>query len=370
MSVSASARSPEPPDTEPPASCDLAVVGGGIVGLAVARELIRRHPRASVCVLEREPELAAHQTGHSSGVVHAGIYYRPGSLKARLCVEGARELYEYCAERAIPHERRGKLILATSPAEVRRLQELQRRGEANGVMGLRWIDGPGIERIEPHARGLAALHSPAPASSTSARWPAPTRTTCSGGRDGGVRLRRAGRRGRPALAAPVACARQPASPLRGLLRRRLGGPAGGGGGRRPRSADRAVPRRLPAPAARAPPPRALADLPHARPGAAVSRRAPDQAHRRPGVDRPDRPDRRCSRCLPPAHRAPRGPARDARVARHLEDAQARSGRPPPASCAARRHRRARLRCGAPVAAARARRRRTGVCRRARPGART
>ncbi len=154
------AAAPEPSEALLPATCDLAVVGGGIVGLAIARELIRRHPRASVCVLEREPELAAHQTGHSSGVVHAGIYYRPGSLKALLCVQGARELYEYCAERAIPYERRGKLILATSPAEVRRLEELQRRGEANGVIGLRWIDGPGIERIEPHARGIAALHSP------------------------------------------------------------------------------------------------------------------------------------------------------------------------------------------------------------------
>jgi 2-hydroxyglutarate dehydrogenase len=143
-----------------PASCDLAVVGGGIVGLAVARELTRRHPRASVCLLERESELASHQTGHSSGVVHAGVYYRPGSLKARLCVEGARELYAYCDDCAIAYQRRGKLILATSVTEVARLHELQRRGEANGVSGLRWLDGPEIASVEPHARGLAALHSP------------------------------------------------------------------------------------------------------------------------------------------------------------------------------------------------------------------
>jgi (S)-2-hydroxyglutarate dehydrogenase len=143
-----------------PARCDLAIVGGGIVGLAVARELSHRHPRASVCVLERERELATHQSGHSSGVIHAGIYYRPGSLKARLCVQGARELYAYCEERGIAHARSGKLILATSPAELRALQELERRGEANGVPGLRWVERAEIARIEPHARGLAALHSP------------------------------------------------------------------------------------------------------------------------------------------------------------------------------------------------------------------
>jgi L-2-hydroxyglutarate oxidase len=142
-----------------PASCDLGVIGGGIVGLAVARELARRHPRASVCVLERERELATHQTGHSSGVVHAGIYYRPGSLKARLCVQGASELYAYCDEHAIAYERRGKLIVATDESQLPRLRELQRRGEANGVSGLRLVDGAEIERIEPHARGFAALHS-------------------------------------------------------------------------------------------------------------------------------------------------------------------------------------------------------------------
>jgi 2-hydroxyglutarate dehydrogenase len=143
-----------------PATCDLAVVGAGIVGLAVARELTRRHPRASVCVLERERQLATHQTGHSSGVIHAGIYYRPDSLKARLCVEGARELYAYCAEQAIEHERCGKLILATDEAQLARLRELQRRGRANGVADLRWLEGAQMERVEPHARALAALHSP------------------------------------------------------------------------------------------------------------------------------------------------------------------------------------------------------------------
>jgi (S)-2-hydroxyglutarate dehydrogenase len=143
-----------------PARCDLAVVGGGIVGLAVARELRRRNPRAVVCVLEREREPAMHQTGHSSGVIHAGLYYRPGSLKASLCVQGARALYEYCEQRAIAHERCGKLIVATDRSQLARLEELQRRGLANGVRGLRWLEEADIERVEPHARGLAALHSP------------------------------------------------------------------------------------------------------------------------------------------------------------------------------------------------------------------
>lgn len=143
-----------------PASCDLAVIGGGIVGLAVARELARRHPRASLCVLEREQRLATHQTGHSSGVIHAGIYYRPGSLKARLCVDGARALYAYCEERGIAHQRCGKLILATDASQLAALGELERRGRANGVGGLRRLDGAKLQRVEPHARALAALHSP------------------------------------------------------------------------------------------------------------------------------------------------------------------------------------------------------------------
>jgi L-2-hydroxyglutarate oxidase len=144
----------------PPARCDLAVVGGGIVGLAVARELASRHPRASLCVLEREQRLASHQTGHSSGVIHSGVYYRPGSLKARLCVEGARELYAYCEERGIAHRRCGKLILATDASQLAALDELERRGRANGVAGLRRLNGAELGRVEPSARALTALHSP------------------------------------------------------------------------------------------------------------------------------------------------------------------------------------------------------------------
>jgi L-2-hydroxyglutarate oxidase len=141
-------------------SFDIAVVGGGILGLAVARELGRRDPAASVCVLERESEIGTHQTGHNSGVIHAGVYYVPGSLKARLCVEGARDLYDYCEARGLPSERCGKVIVATEDSELERLAELERRGHANGVPGLRRIDADGIAELEPHARGVAGLHSP------------------------------------------------------------------------------------------------------------------------------------------------------------------------------------------------------------------
>ena len=147
--------------TDPPRECDLAVVGAGIVGLAVARELALRHPDATVAVLEREREIAFHQTGHSSGVIHAGIYYRPGSLKADLCVAGARALYEYCERRGIPARRAGKVIVAAAEAELPGLDELERRGRANGVPGLRRIGPDELSEIEPHARGIAALHSPA-----------------------------------------------------------------------------------------------------------------------------------------------------------------------------------------------------------------
>lgn len=145
---------------EPPAECDLVVVGAGIVGLAVARELALRHPDASVVVLEREPRIAAHQTGHSSGVIHSGIYYRPGSLKAELCVKGARALYAYCEERGIPAKRTGKLVVATSESELPRLEQIERRGRANGVEGLSRLGPEELGGIEPHARGAAALHSP------------------------------------------------------------------------------------------------------------------------------------------------------------------------------------------------------------------
>jgi 2-hydroxyglutarate dehydrogenase len=150
-----------PSAAEPAAECDLAVVGGGILGLAVARELLARRPGARLQVLEGEARIGRHQTGRSSGVIHAGLYYEPGSLKARLCVEGARELYAYCDENGIPYERSGKLVVAVEESELAGLDELERRGLANGVPGLRRLAAAEIAEIEPNARGAAALHSPA-----------------------------------------------------------------------------------------------------------------------------------------------------------------------------------------------------------------
>jgi (S)-2-hydroxyglutarate dehydrogenase len=144
----------------PPGECELAVVGGGILGLAVARELAARSPERSLVVLERNARVGAEQTGRNSGVIHAGIYYPPDSLKARLCVTGARELYEYCDAHSVRYERCGKLIVALDSSELGRLDELERRGRANGVPGLRRLSGDELREVEPHARGVAALHSP------------------------------------------------------------------------------------------------------------------------------------------------------------------------------------------------------------------
>jgi 2-hydroxyglutarate dehydrogenase len=138
-------------------------VGGGILGLAVARELKLRRPDAVICLLEAEDQLAAHQSSHNSGVVHAGVYYAPGSLRARLCVEGAARLAGYCAERELPWRASGKLIVATGERELPRLDELERRGRSNGVKELARVGPDEIEEIEPAARGLSALHSPATA---------------------------------------------------------------------------------------------------------------------------------------------------------------------------------------------------------------
>jgi 2-hydroxyglutarate dehydrogenase len=146
--------------SEAPGECDFAVVGAGILGLAVARELRARRPGCTVAVLERGTGVGTEQTGRNSGVVHAGIYYAPGSLKAKLCVAGARELYDLCDARSIPYERCGKLIVARNSAELPGLDELERRGRANGVPGLRRLSGHELRDVEPHARGVAALHSP------------------------------------------------------------------------------------------------------------------------------------------------------------------------------------------------------------------
>lgn len=139
---------------------DVCVVGGGLVGLAVARALASDLDGLSLLVLEKETEVAAHQSSHNSGVVHSGLYYKPGSLKARLCVEGRRAVYDLCAEAGIPFSRSGKLVIATEPGQLPALDELERRGRANGLEELRRV-GPGdIGELEPNAIGLAALHVP------------------------------------------------------------------------------------------------------------------------------------------------------------------------------------------------------------------
>jgi len=136
------------------------IVGGGIVGLAVARELVRRRPGTRVVVFEKEDRLAAHQTGHNSGVVHAGIYYKPGSLKAELCTRGRRLLQDYCAEHSLPYDECGKLVVAVGADEMGRFEALEKTAHDNGVPGLRRVDAGGIAELEPHATGIAALHSP------------------------------------------------------------------------------------------------------------------------------------------------------------------------------------------------------------------
>jgi L-2-hydroxyglutarate oxidase len=139
---------------------DLVVVGAGIIGLAVARELLLRHPGLCVTVLEKEARIAAHQTAHNSGVIHAGLYYAPGSLKAKLCVEGSREIYAYCDEKAIPYERCGKVVVAAREDELLPLEELFRRARANGVRGIQLIDEVKLAELEPHVFGIRALYSP------------------------------------------------------------------------------------------------------------------------------------------------------------------------------------------------------------------
>ncbi|MBL7258741.1 L-2-hydroxyglutarate oxidase [Paractinoplanes lichenicola] len=138
----------------------IGVIGAGIVGLAVAREVTKRRPGSKVVVFEKEDRVAGHQTGHNSGVVHAGLYYPPGSLKARLCTRGRAMLREYCEDRHIPYEECGKLVVAVEPGETARLEALAERAGRNLVPGLRRVGGSELREIEPHAAGLAGLHSP------------------------------------------------------------------------------------------------------------------------------------------------------------------------------------------------------------------
>jgi (S)-2-hydroxyglutarate dehydrogenase len=139
---------------------DVLIIGAGIVGLGVALEITRRFPRQRLLVLEKEGRIARHQSGHNSGVIHSGVYYKPGSLKARLCVRGAAAMVEFCHEHGIPHNVCGKVIVATRREELSGLAELKKRGEANGLTGLRVINSEQLREIEPHATGLQALAVP------------------------------------------------------------------------------------------------------------------------------------------------------------------------------------------------------------------
>ena len=139
---------------------DIAIVGGGIVGLASALALLESRPDCSVLLLEKEAQLARHQTGHNSGVIHAGLYYRPGSLKAQLCTEGREALYRFCADHEIACERCGKVVVAVSANQVSALDELERRGRANGLEGMQRLDARDIREREPHAAGVAGLFVP------------------------------------------------------------------------------------------------------------------------------------------------------------------------------------------------------------------
>lgn len=138
---------------------DIAIIGGGIVGLATALSLTQRF-RVSITILEAESQVAQHQTGHNSGVIHAGLYYKPGSAKARNCAEGREAMYRFCAEHGIPHERCGKLVVAVEPSEIAMLDELHQRGLANGLDGIRRLTEPELKEHEPHVAGVGGLYVP------------------------------------------------------------------------------------------------------------------------------------------------------------------------------------------------------------------
>jgi len=139
---------------------DIVIIGGGIIGLSTAMAAGKRFPQRRVLVIEKEDRVAAHQTGHNSGVIHSGLYYKLGSLKARTCVEGAAAMVEFCREHSIPHEICGKEVVATGEAELPALDELFRRGTANGVPNLRPLSAEQLREIEPHAAGIRGLHVP------------------------------------------------------------------------------------------------------------------------------------------------------------------------------------------------------------------
>jgi len=150
---------------------DVAVIGGGLVGLSTAVALSERLPERRITVFEKEPDIAQHQSGRNSGVIHSGVYYTPGSLKARLCTEGRRRLESFCREHNVAWDRCGKVIVATDRAELPRLEAIAERGRSNGV-SCTLIDPNELRDLEPYARGVRALHVPDP--SARATWKPPT----------------------------------------------------------------------------------------------------------------------------------------------------------------------------------------------------
>jgi L-2-hydroxyglutarate oxidase LhgO len=139
---------------------DFVIVGGGIVGLATGLRILEARPGTKLLLLEKEDSLGRHQTGHNSGVLHAGLYYKPGSLKARLAVEGLRQMVSFCQTHKVSYEQCGKIVVATEPDELPRLEKLMERGVSNGLKGLRKLSPEEIKAVEPHAAGLAAIHVP------------------------------------------------------------------------------------------------------------------------------------------------------------------------------------------------------------------
>jgi len=144
----------------PDKTYDFAIIGAGIVGLATALEFIRSHPSSSLLVLDKEDRVAAHQSGYNSGVIHSGIYYKPGSGKARMCVQGAREMVQFCREHNLPHQVCGKVIVAATQQELPGLHQLYSRGVANGVPGVRLLSADELRVIEPHVAGVQGIHIP------------------------------------------------------------------------------------------------------------------------------------------------------------------------------------------------------------------
>jgi (S)-2-hydroxyglutarate dehydrogenase len=139
---------------------DLTIIGAGIVGLATALKITEAHPGAKLLIIEKESQVARHQTGHNSGVIHSGLYYRPGSVKAATCVAGRKALLEFCDRNGVPYEICGKIVVATSQNEVPRLEELHRRGVENGLQGVEVLGSERLKEFEPHAAGVKALHVP------------------------------------------------------------------------------------------------------------------------------------------------------------------------------------------------------------------